>query len=419
MVNEDSNMAPGAGGRRRLVVLMDGTWNTPHKNRSNVAVFNDLIATGMVEGVEQVKPKYISGVGTHWWDRRRGGAFGLGLSRSIQEGYQWLQGEHRTGDDVYLLGFSRGGFAALGLAGFIQWCGLLKPSAPFSVEDLFTIYHHATQQTREQNEKQLNEFALSRRQLERLRNRGLELSEHARKLLEFSRPTRVRFLGVWDAVRAAGREPFVPEWRGRNMSSAGTLALRYTRHVPPNVDHAFQALAIDEHRAPFAPRMWVVPVKYDDVDDPMEIERLRHRPIEQRWFVGAHANVGGGSPGDPLALIPLAWMQRKAEACGLRFTSQVQPNADAFMSHFDDSYAKFFFLSSRLTRWFVKKVSRVYEPWQPWLRPVLNKGHDYHGDREPEHEVLDESVVRRWAQDRDYRPVNLLHLADRDLATHS
>jgi hypothetical protein len=115
-------------------------------------------------------------------------------------------------------------------------------------------------------------------------------------------------------------------------------------------------------------------------------------------------------------------MQRKAEECGLRFTDRVHPDPDAFTSRIIDSYAEFF-LKGRFRCWFIKKASQIITHWQPWFRPVLDKGHEYHGDREPEHETLDESVVRRWhhkpssGSDKDrYRPANLRHLVDRDLA---
>jgi hypothetical protein len=39
---------------------------------------------------------------------------------------------------------------------------------------------------------------------------------------------------------------------------------------------------------------------------PREIERT-----EQRWFIGAHANVGGGCFDDPLAESPCKWLLRQ------------------------------------------------------------------------------------------------------------
>lgn len=49
------------------------------------------------------------------------------------------------------------------------------------------------------------------------------------------------------------------------------------------VRHAFQALALDEQRASFAPSIWKVGPKNQTTD------------LVQAWFPGAHTNIGGGS----------------------------------------------------------------------------------------------------------------------------
>jgi hypothetical protein len=71
-------------------------------------------------------------------------------------------------------------------------------------------------------------------------------------------------------------------------------------------------MAIDEHRRAFAPTLWTVRKPKDPkaiVAAPRALES-----VEQRWFVGAHANVGGGYSSDLLAQIPLRWMMKKASS---------------------------------------------------------------------------------------------------------
>ena len=48
----------------------------------------------------------------------------------------------------------------------------------------------------------------------------------------------------------------------------------------------------------------------------MALDRNR---IQQVWFAGVHANVGGGYPDDGLAYSALDWMMGEASACNLRF----------------------------------------------------------------------------------------------------
>jgi hypothetical protein len=66
--------------------------------------------------------------------------------------------------------------------------------------------------------------------------------------------------------------------------------------VAPNIQHAFQALALDEHRLPFTPTIWETPDKRTGLD------------LKQCWFPGVHANIGGGYPDTMLPNITLVWM---------------------------------------------------------------------------------------------------------------
>ena len=53
--------------------------------------------------------------------------FGAGLSNRIQDGYQWLAENFAEGDQIYLVGFSRGAYTARSLVGMIRNAGLLLP----------------------------------------------------------------------------------------------------------------------------------------------------------------------------------------------------------------------------------------------------------------------------------------------------
>ncbi|WP_197969093.1 phospholipase effector Tle1 domain-containing protein [Bradyrhizobium diversitatis] len=51
----------------------------------------------------------------------------------------------------------------------------------------------------------------------------------------------------------------------------------------------YQALAIDEHRNDFAPTLW--DVRHPKHPNRSSPNRAPLSGVEQRWFVGAHANV--------------------------------------------------------------------------------------------------------------------------------
>ena len=80
---------------RKLIVLFDGTWNN-RKDRTNVVRMREAIASSGEDDPEQ-PCLYDPGVGTHWYDRLTGGAFGRGLSENIQQGYRWLAQKYQAG----------------------------------------------------------------------------------------------------------------------------------------------------------------------------------------------------------------------------------------------------------------------------------------------------------------------------------
>jgi len=100
---------------KRIVLCFDGTWNTPDEgdadkisSETNVVRFHASVPKGIAsDGVEQLA-YYYPGVGTNWFDRFTGGGLGVGVSRTMMQGYKDLGETYETGDRIFLLGFSRG-----------------------------------------------------------------------------------------------------------------------------------------------------------------------------------------------------------------------------------------------------------------------------------------------------------------------
>ena len=119
---------------KRIVLCFDGTWNkpsdenlpAPQQVETNVSRFFKSVSDAGKDGARQVK-WYDEGVGTAWYDRFLGGAFGVGLETNIIEGYKFLAEQYQDGDQVYVLGFSRGAYTARSLIGLIRNCGLIQP----------------------------------------------------------------------------------------------------------------------------------------------------------------------------------------------------------------------------------------------------------------------------------------------------
>jgi Uncharacterized alpha/beta hydrolase domain (DUF2235) len=94
---------------------------------------------------------------------------------------------------------------------------------------------------------------------------------------------------------------------------------------------------LDEQRQDFEPTFWTRTVKTGAAGVP---ERAIDK-VEQRWFVGAHANVGGGYASDPLPQRPLVRLMGKAASLGLAIRDQVAIDTTQVAPPINDSYREF------------------------------------------------------------------------------
>ena len=272
---------------KRLVVCCDGTWNKPdNENVTNVekiarTVQSDPSATGDVYQLVY----YISGVGAGSYeaDRLLGGAFGFGLFHNVIACYRFLAQNYEPGDEIFIIGFSRGAYTARSVAGMLASVGLLTKRA--LVEERLPEAVHLYQGTR------MPEGAF-----------GESVDEFKH---DHCHAAKVTFLGVFDTVGALGVPGFerdTPKFHSVQLSD--------------QVLCARQALAIDETRLKFAPTLWEAP------EEPADAPTADPR-VKQVWFEGAHSDVGGGYAQTGLSDTSLLWMAREAHAAGLVFDSDL------------------------------------------------------------------------------------------------
>jgi uncharacterized protein (DUF2235 family) len=336
---------------KRIVLGFDGTWNKPaddaipasERVETNVVRFINSVGERGPDGTEQVT-WYDEGVGNDWYDRVAGGAFGAGLEANIIEGYKHLASVYEDDDEVYILGFSRGAYTARSLVGMIRNCGLIhKSHAPVKTAIAYGIY----------------------------RTKSDEPDSLTARLFRssFSRPIRIKFVGVWDTVGALGIPfGFADDFNTQFYSFHDT-------GLSSIVDNAFHAVAIDEHRKNYDACLW----------DPAELRPGQR--IEQRWFAGAHSDVGGGYPDRRLSDITLWWMQDQASSTGLGVTPTAISDENC-CGGITDSYEKF------LGGKFAEIYPRFYR----------SIGRTRFGN-----EVVDDSVPRRRDSVADYLPRNCAH----------
>jgi uncharacterized protein (DUF2235 family) len=289
---------------KNLALFFDGTWNEPGSDEETSGDTNVLRMFKAVQFQHNGRPQlaeYFAGVGTRWYERVTGGAFGFGLDRTIREGYRWLLHHYEPGDDVYMFGFSRGAYTARSLVGLIRNAGLLvkverlTPAGRVPLP-ISTIAPEGTD--RELDAMIERAYELYRSRDDATHPKGA-IAQHFRAA--FSREIPIKCLGVWDTVGALGFP--LRALRQLNDDRYGFHDTKLSRIV----ENAFHAVALDEHREAFKPALWG-PIDPSDAG----------QTIQQTWFTGDHADVGGGHEDDrKLADITLRWMQECAESAGL------------------------------------------------------------------------------------------------------
>ena len=200
-------------------------------------------------------------------------------------------------------------------------------------------------------------------------------------------------IGVWDTVGALGI-PFgnIPGISRRRFGFHNT-------RLSTIFEHAYHALALDEHRAAFAPTLWTRFTP--DIPDPPGKRRVRPTVVEQRWFAGAHANVGGGIAGDDMPQLPLAWLMKKAGDVGLAWRGEVVPTGYEISGDIHDSFKSFLRGCYRLFKLGRRFHRRIAAPATP----------DDKGSWLSVNETIDGSVFDRWRKVAAYRPTSLARWA--------
>ncbi|KZP04649.1 hypothetical protein FIBSPDRAFT_391183 [Athelia psychrophila] len=246
---------------------------------------------------------------------------GINLHAHIMGGYEFLMQNYKSGDKIFIFGFSRGAYTARALAGMIHKIGLLPPCNHQQVPFAYRMY----KQDDEQGWRQSNAFKKT-----------------------FSIDVDIEMVGVWDTVGSVG---IIPR---RLPFTKSNSHIRFFRH----------AISLDERRARFKANLWNRPTEEDHAKGVKKGDMPRHKSpehrsgtlgfrhasttngdtlksgksmsktardelerkytdpdveqptdIEEVWFSGAHCDVGGGSVANGtrhcLARIPLRWMIRQ------------------------------------------------------------------------------------------------------------
>lgn len=306
---------------RQLVLFLDGTSNTltgRQRDTNVLRLFEHLAAHD--DPLQRQLLYYDPGVGSpdalpvtgpaDWlgrkWERISGLAYGRGIFDNVLQAYAWLMHHWSPDCEVYLFGFSRGAFTARSVAGMVNLFGIVRPEHASLLPTLARVYFSSSEGPMRMA------GGMPLRQKAAQVALGLEVEEGTTRSREaiadqirqsFARGERaeagIHFVGVWDTVESVGLPGL-----SLQITSSPTIRGKRMRHVR-------HALALDEHRKPFEPRLY----SENNFGSATDAQSLR-----QLWFRGVHGDIGGGYALDDSALpqLALAWMADQAWRCGLR-----------------------------------------------------------------------------------------------------
>lgn len=342
---------------RTVVICLDGTGDRFDADNSNVVHFVSCLKKHVPR--EQVT-YYQSGIGTYDEGGLSNGinaaldmAVGSGLGVHVKDAYKFLMQNYRDGDKICLLGFSRGAYTVRCLAGMLHKVGLLPASNGAQVNFAYNFYKDDTKN-------------------------GWKMSGEFKKT--FCTDVNVHFVGLWDCVASVGlvprKLPFsktptnsiryfrhamaldehrakfkVCRWQQQNPDLARrvteTVDKTPTAHLSRGIARTLTLCGIKSENTTqldaskikayetgleYGPshqpsndaskrdeEQYALQKEFEEYDASRRERHLLKTDALEVWFMGAHADIGGGSvPNETrhaLSRIPLRWMIRQCFEC--------------------------------------------------------------------------------------------------------
>lgn len=246
---------------------------------------------------------------------------------------------HYHGDgNIYIFGFSRGAYTARFLAEMLDYAGLLGPDNEEMIPFIWDAF---------------SQWKLTRYEGTNKRQSATDFLKNCRETL--CRPvTRVKFLGLFDTVNSIADF----EINNDTMPTAGVIRHavsideRRVKFQPVLLDSGSKtdsakgskSAAYKERLDPVQTEPLVVPGLPRSVEDPQLRERHDgigiHHPdtrkeeednmaqdVQEIWFPGGHADIGGGFQREAdeeyqLSHSPLVWMVQEAQRAGIEFDQE-------------------------------------------------------------------------------------------------
>ncbi|KAJ7293538.1 hypothetical protein C8J57DRAFT_1269293 [Mycena rebaudengoi] len=285
--------------KKRIIVCCDGTWKDGISTEDRQSYTNILRLARIINHEDaRLQPPipqivfYQSGIGSDdsLYSEYIDGVTGASLAEKVQEAYGFIAHNFCPGDEIFLFGFSRGAYTARLVATFIGEIGVLDRFQMDEFPRIFLSYQKVGK-SNDNNE------------IQRLTAELAPWTHHdspGKKRADSDADSfSVKFLGVYETVGSLG----LPEELTRRSKQVKTVFGFNDRVLGEHIEYAYQALALNETR-----------VDFDCCKFEQSPAALRKKQtLSQCWFIGSHADVGGGYRKHDLADLSLFWMAANME----------------------------------------------------------------------------------------------------------
>ena len=261
--------------------------------RSNVSHIASAIKPQATDGTQQMVV-YVGGIGALGTPQSRfeEAVTGNTMDYKIRYVYRVLVDNYVPGDEVFLVGYSRGAFTVRAVVDFIKCAGLIHKKYMDCFDTVWNAYAE-----RSTDDEKRQDFGPASKILAEIFQRRWGSD----KISNFTHLScTIRCMGVFDTVGSLKAPPL---WVN-SMNDIEITREAKRRYDGFNIDHnedvenLFQALALDERRFDFYPAVLS--------------KASKQQNFKQTWFPGVHADMGGRNT-TTLGLYPLVWMLSKLQ----------------------------------------------------------------------------------------------------------
>ncbi|KAL2127516.1 hypothetical protein VTI74DRAFT_10615 [Chaetomium olivicolor] len=372
--------------KKRLVICCDGTWNNTNEGSgppTNVSRLSGAVAHKCCSGMPQIV-YYHPGAGTESSKVARiiGGAFGVGVAQDIAESYRFICDNYNPGDEIVIIGFSRGAFTARSVGAMVCALGFLNRSGLDQLPHIFNDYKTWYRWHKEQynpkehlvgvtleNLKKLKRFEAAKKRTQtgltdgRVANGvtqlpwqesdeslAKKLSDRKKQLYEKMADMRLPDGKADLRAMAAAYRDMLAEYQLSLCSREAVPGTSDFEYVPVKghvkaigVWDTVGSLGIPEIPPFYHNGRGDREIRFESLDVHPRIEYAFHAialdewrsafkctmwgkrgndetHLRQVWFPGSHCNVGGGWEDQQIATIALSWMADQLTSIGVEFS---------------------------------------------------------------------------------------------------